>query len=133
MGSAVPQQRIYDLEERTFKFAERSRNFLSKLPRTIINIEHVRQLARCTASVGANYVEANDALGKKDFSMKLKTSRREAKECIFWFRLLELNKNTALETERTFLLEEAQAIVRIFSAMLRNFQQKQLQTSKKAA
>ena len=69
----------YDLEERTFEFARRVRQFVKKLPRTICNIEDAKQLVRSSGSVGANYIEANEALGKKDFIMRAKISRKESK------------------------------------------------------
>ncbi len=68
--SATPGRRRYDLEERTYLFAKRVRAFVKKLPRTVCNIEDVRQLVRASGSVGANYIEANEALGKKDFRLK---------------------------------------------------------------
>jgi four helix bundle protein len=39
--------------------------------------------------VGANYIEANEALGKKDFLMRLRISRKEAKECAYFLRLIK--------------------------------------------
>jgi four helix bundle protein len=79
----------YDLEERTFLFAKRVRQFVKKLPRTVSNLEDVKQLVKASGSVGANYIEANEALGKKDFLMRLKISRKEAKESIYWLRLVD--------------------------------------------
>jgi four helix bundle protein len=79
----------YDLEDRTFEFAKASRAFVKKLPRTIANIEDAKQFIRASGSIGANYIEANEAIGKKDFMMKIKTCRREAKESGYWLRLLD--------------------------------------------
>jgi four helix bundle protein len=62
----------YDLEERTFEFARRVRAFVKLLLRTLANIEDVRQLIRASASVGANYIEANESLSKKDFLCRIK-------------------------------------------------------------
>jgi len=63
----------HDLEDRTYKFARRARAFLK-------NIEDGYQLMRASRSIGANYINANEALSKKDFLMKIKISRKEAKE-----------------------------------------------------
>jgi four helix bundle protein len=79
----------WDLEERTLKFAQESRAFVKGLPRTVANIEDVKQFVRASGSVGANYIEANEAIGKKDFVMKIKICRREAKESGYWLRLIE--------------------------------------------
>ena len=83
--------RPYDLEERTFEFAKAGRAFVKKLPRTIGNIEDAKQFIRASGSIGANYIEANESIGKKDFVMKIKTCRREAKESGYWLRLLDCN------------------------------------------
>ncbi len=58
---------VYDLEERTFKFAKDVRIFVKTLPKTIANIEDGKQLIKASGSVGANYIEANEALSKKRF------------------------------------------------------------------
>ncbi len=71
---------MYDLEERTFEFAKSVRLFVKNLPRTISTIEDGKQLIKSSGSVGANYLEANEALSKKDFLMRIKISRKEAKE-----------------------------------------------------
>jgi len=75
-----PKFQAYDLEERTFQFAKRARAFVKKLPRTISNIRDSGQLVDASGSVGANYIEANESLGKKDFLMHIKISLKEAKE-----------------------------------------------------
>ena len=62
----------YDLEERCFLFADRTNAYIRKLPKDIPNIENVRQLARSCGSVGANYIEANESLSKKDFVLRVK-------------------------------------------------------------
>src|SRR5206468_8733628 len=77
----------YDLEERTFQFAKVSRAFVKQLPRTVSNVEDAKQFIRAAGSIGANYIEANEAIGKKDFVMKIKICRREAKESRYWLRL----------------------------------------------
>lgn len=57
----------YDLETRTYEFAYQVRKFVKKLPRTIANAEDIKQVVRSSGSIGANYIEANEALSKKDF------------------------------------------------------------------
>ena len=76
----------YDLEDRTLKFAKDIRSFVNKLPKTIGNIEDGKQLIKASGSVGANYIEANEALSKKDFIKRIKISRKEAKESRYWLR-----------------------------------------------
>ena len=107
----------YDLEDRTFEFAKASRMFVKKLPRAIANIEDAKQLIRASGSIGANYIEANESIGKKDFVMKIRTCRREAKESGYWLRLLDCDGE--LESTRTKLLVEAQELMKIFGAIVR--------------
>ncbi len=107
----------YDLEERTAVFAERRRALVKRLPRTIGNVEDAKQFIRASGSIGANYIEANEAIGKKDFMMKIKICRREAKETCYWLRLLEVDDK--LEHERQQLSSEARELMKIFGAILR--------------
>lgn len=86
------ESKVYDLEERTKKFAWDIRQFVKKLPLTISNKEDVKQLIRSSGSVGANYIEANESLGKKDFLLRIRISRKEAKESVYWLSLLDLGK-----------------------------------------
>jgi len=83
----IQNSKQYDLEERTFQFAKRCRDFVKKLPRTISNIEYGRQLIRSSSSPASNYIEANECLGKKDFVHKIKICRKESKESRLWLRL----------------------------------------------
>lgn len=105
----------YDLEERTFKFAKRVRGFVEKLPKTVRNLEDGKQLIRSSGSIGANYIEANESLSKKDFLMRIMISRKEAKETEYWLRLIEVE---ALEKEKIELINEATQLRKIFGAIL---------------
>jgi four helix bundle protein len=111
---------VYDLEERTFKFAKEVRLFVKTIPKSVANHEDGRQLIRASGSVGANYIEANEALGKKDFLMRIRISRKEAKESHYWLRLIhetnELEKNC--ENECLRLMKEADELKKIFSSIL---------------
>ena len=80
-------QKIYDLEERANKFADRVTDYVLKLPKTTPNVEYGRQLVRSGGSVGANYIEASEGLGVKDFDLHIKISKKEAKESRHWLRL----------------------------------------------
>ena len=71
----IRNSKQYDLEERTERFALWVREFVSKLTKTVANIEDIKQVVRSSGSVGANYIEANEALSKKDFVMRIKISR----------------------------------------------------------
>jgi len=107
----------YDLEERTFNFARSVVYFCKKLPKSVIEGEIAKQLVRAATSVGANYIEANEALGKKDFLMRIKICRKEAKESGYWLRLLEVS-NTDLRQEQEMLLKESTELTKISSSIL---------------
>ena len=108
----------YDLEDRTLEFAKEVREFVRKLPKTIINLEDSKQLIRSSGSVGANYIEANESLGKKDFLMRIKICRKEAKESKYWLNLINV-ENDKLEKERKKLIQESTELTNIFGAILR--------------
>ncbi|HEA47028.1 MAG TPA: four helix bundle protein [bacterium] len=111
-----PKQRRYDLEERTFLFAKRVNKYVNKLPRTISNIENGKQLVRAAGSVGANYIEANEALSKKDFTMRIKICRKESKEGRYWLRLTEPLKDE--QKEKDSLIQESTELMKIFGSIL---------------
>ncbi len=109
----------YDLEKRTLEFSKNIRVFVRKLPKTISNIEDGKQLVRSSGSMGANYIEANEALSKKDFVMRIKISRKESKETCYWLSLVDIAGDEALEKERQALLQEATELMMIFSSIMR--------------
>lgn len=117
---ATAESGKFDLENRTFRFAADVRRLIRQLPRTLYNREDARQLARSSGSVGANYIEANESLSKKDFRFRVKIARKEAKESRYWLRLLDLHGNTELEQERGQLVGESTELMNIFGAILRN-------------
>ncbi len=67
---------MYDLEDRTFNFAANIRLFCKSLTTPIINIDDIKQVIPSSGSIGANYIEANEPLGTKDFKMRLKIGRK---------------------------------------------------------
>ncbi len=105
-----------DLEERCLKFAARAGQYIRKLPKDIPNIEQGKQLARSSGSVGANYIEANESLGKKDCAMRMKISKKEAKESRYWLRLTLPLESEAEEKER--LIQECNELMKIFGAIV---------------
>ena len=113
-----PNSEQYDLEARTLKFAQRVRSFIKILPKTTGNIEDGKQVIRSSGSIGANYIEANESLSKKDFQMRIKISRKEAKETMYWLQLLDTNHQEAPDKERQLLLKEATELMLIFGSIL---------------
>ncbi|WP_445957668.1 four helix bundle protein [Yeosuana sp.] len=105
------------MEERSYLFAKNCRFTIQKLQKTISNIEDGKQLIRSSGSIAANYIEANEKLGDKDFKFRLKIARKEAKETVLWLKLLkDLNYN--FENELAELLIEAEELRKILSAII---------------
>jgi four helix bundle protein len=109
---------VYDLEARTFQFAKRICLFCKKLPRTVSNLEYVKQVIRASGSVGSNYIEANESLSKKDFIFRIKICRKEAKENAYWLKLIQETNPPEFEKETMFLFNEANELKKIFSAII---------------
>lgn len=108
----------YDLEDRTLEFAKTIRNFVERVPKSAANIEYTKQLIRSSGSIGANYIEANEALSKKDFLLRAKICRKEAKESRFWLRLIDIGKDEKQEKERLTLQGEVTELLKIFSSII---------------
>jgi four helix bundle protein len=106
----------YDLEDRTLKFAKRVAALVNGLPKSMTNLEYGKQLARSAGSVGANYREANEALSKKDFVLRVKICKKEAKESSYWLELISCSLDT--EDERKKLVQESIELMKIFGAIL---------------
>ncbi|HNU96584.1 MAG TPA: four helix bundle protein [Candidatus Magasanikbacteria bacterium] len=115
MSQTNSKQYDYDLENRTFEFARRVRLLVKQLAKTAANIEDGKQLIRSSGSVGANYIEANESFSRKDFFMRIKICRKEAKESNYWLRLLEMQS-----AEKDYLTNEAKELTNIFGAIIRN-------------
>jgi four helix bundle protein len=107
-----------ELEARFEKYAMKVRDFCTNLKWNIINLEYIRQLIRASSSVGANYTEASDDLGRADEKMKIKISRREAKESVFFLKLVLVYDDITLEKERQLLIDEGTQIRKILSSII---------------
>ena len=112
-----------ELEIRFHNFSKRVRDFCLELKWNIINSEYIKQVIRSSGSVAANYIEASDDLGKLDEKMKIKIARRESKESIHWLDLVLTYENKELEKERMTLIDEAEQIKRILSAIINKLDQ----------
>lgn len=114
----IKNTKIYDLEERTYKFAARCRDLVQRLPKTISNLEYGKQLVRSSGSQAANYIEANEALSKKDFAHRVKICRKEAKESRLWLKLYEIGEKAELKEEKDDLIREAVELTKIFNSIV---------------
>jgi four helix bundle protein len=114
--SKTQKSKLYDLGERTLRFARMVRKYVKDLPKSLGNIEDARQLVKASGSVGANYIEAEEALSRKDFVMRIKKSRKEAKESGYWLELTEPKEEGM--TEKQKLITEATELMKIFGSIV---------------
>lgn len=114
----------FDLEDRTYIFAREVREFVRSISKNVANIEDGKQLVRSSGSVGANYIEANESFSKKDFIMRIKISRKEAKESNYWLKLVDVGHSEMLEEKRRKLCQESLELMNIFGAIIRKSEAK---------
>jgi four helix bundle protein len=112
-------KQVFDLEERTGAFGEAVIAFAKRVPVNDVTRPLIGQVVRAGTSIGANYVEADDADSKKDFKFKIGLCRREAKETKHWLRMVAAAVPELREDARP-LWREAQEFNLIFSAIRRN-------------
>ncbi len=112
----MTEARQFDLATRTATFASECRTLIKHVSKHVSNIEDAKQLARSSGSVAANYLEADEALSKKDFTMRIKICRKEARESRLWLTLLEVGSD--YEEQRKKLQQEAYELVKIFNAIV---------------
>jgi four helix bundle protein len=114
----IQNSKQYDLEERTFQFAKNIAFYVKELPKNMSNLEYGKQIVKASGSIGANYIEANESLSKKDFLMRIKICRKEAKESAYWLRLIVEINDEKYKQEGKKLLQEALELKKIFSSIL---------------
>src|SRR5207244_8359858 len=81
-------KRVYDLEERTARFGEAVIDFAKTIPQSAVTNRIISQLVGAGTSVGANYLEADDAVSKKEFLKNIGTCRKEALETKHFLRMI---------------------------------------------
>ena len=108
----------FDLEERTAHFGEAIIGFAKKVPRNVVTLPLIDQLVRSAPSVGANYCEADDAVSKKEFRVKIGTCKKEAREAKYWLRMIAAAEDGTKEAARP-LWQEAKERHLIFAAIYR--------------
>lgn len=107
-------KRKYDLEDRTFLFAQNVIQYVNGITKNLANVEIAKQVIRSSGSVGANYIEANESLSRKDFIYRIKLCRKEAKESTFWLKLIESSEYSIQKK----LIQESMELTKIFGSIL---------------
>ena len=111
--------RVYDLEERTARFGEAIIDFVKQIPQDAVTSRLISQLVGAATSVGANYVEADDAVSKKEFLKNIGTCRKEARETKHFLRMI-VRAVPELKPQTRTLWLEAKELNLIFSKIWRS-------------
>lgn len=112
----IKNTKRYDLEDRTLEYAKKVYRYIKGLSKDIGNHEIAKQLIRAAGSVGANYIEANEAISKKDFVLRIKICRKEAKESGYWLKLSE--PSMSMIDDKNRLIQESLELTKIFGSIL---------------
>ena len=118
---SVNGRRTFDLEERTARFGEAIIDFAKKVPLSPVTRRLVDQLIGAGTSVGANYCEADDAVSKKEFRLKIGTCKKEARETKFFLRMVA-RAVPELRDEAARHWQEAKELHAIFAKIYRSSQ-----------
>lgn len=118
----IPNQNVlnskrYDMEDRTLEFSKDLIRLVKSLPKDNINQILGNQAIRSGTSIGANYREANETETKKDFQFRLRISRKEAKETVYWLNLI-IEANPQLKEEIQPILQESMELLKILAAII---------------
>ena len=115
----------YDLEERTARFGENVIDFVKSMQKSLVMNPLVNQIVRSATSIGANYMEANQASSRKDFRNKIYICKKEANETKHWLRMIS-RANPEKADECRKLWGEAQELTLIFSKIVTSLNEKEL-------
>jgi len=118
-----PNDKKYDLQERTAGFGENIIEFAKTIRRNEINRPLISQIIRSGTSIGANYMEADGAESKRDFQHKIAICKKESKETTHWLRMIA-KADSELTHDCRSLWQEAQELTLIFSSIIRTSKNK---------
>ena len=118
-SSKEPRLSGYDLEERTALLGEAVIEFARSLKETAVTRPLISQIVRSGTSVGANHIEADDAVSQKEFILKIGTCRKEARETKHRIRMIVKGSPEHRESAKP-LWREANELHLIFSKIRRS-------------
>lgn len=113
-------KKVYDLDKRTLMFARSCKDFVKMLEKSIAHIEYSKQLIRSSGSVAANYIEASEAISRKDFFHRIRICRKEAKESCLWLRLCFDDASSSLI--QNGLIQESTELTKIFGSIIDRYE-----------
>lgn len=118
-----PNNKKYDLEERTAVFGENIIKLTRKIKKETITTPIITQLVKCGTSVGANYCEADDVESGQDFKHKIGICKKESRECKHFLRMLAIACPEHLDEIRKLWIE-AKELNLIFNTIYRSIKKK---------
>lgn len=113
-GLSKPQ----DIAERVFIFATRVLKMTTQLPRNSINMVLINQIIHSATSIGANIEEARGAHTKTDFTYGMNIAKKEARETLYWLRLI-VEMNPVFSNKLELLLKENEEVIKILTAIVK--------------
>jgi len=114
-----------ELENRCLRFAKNVRELIKKTDLNLTNKVYAQQFVRYSSSIGANYIEANEKFSLKDCIFRMKISRKEAKETIYWLNLIEFTNGKQQE----LIHQEAIELKKILSSIIIKLEEKKKLTN----
>jgi four helix bundle protein len=108
----------YDLEERTALFGESVIRLAKKIPQGPGTNRLIDQFVGAGTSVGAIYMEASETVSRKDFKYAISRYVKEAKEALFFLRMIA-SAEPQLAEEARQLYRECRELHLIFASMYR--------------
>lgn len=107
-----------DIGERVFDFVVRVLKMTQSLPKTYVNVAIINQIIRSVTSIGANIEEARGAHTKTDFTYGMNIAKKEARETIYWLKLI-VEMNSSFSSRLNLLLQENEEIIKILTASVK--------------
>mgnify|MGYP001615960465 CR=1 FL=1 len=112
-----------DLHERIFRWVISCLKLIRSIPRDVISIVIIQQLAKSCTSVGANDQEATTSSSDKDFISKYQIAKKELSESIYLLKILQ-DLYPSLDVK--IQLGEAIELLKIVSKIILNVKQRQV-------
>lgn len=109
------------IKEKSFEFALMAVEIYKLL---LSKNEYVlsRQFFKCATSIGANVEEALAGYSKKDFSAKMSIASKEAREALYWLKLIKASG--FVDFDFSNLIEENERLIRILTSIVKTTQSK---------
>jgi four helix bundle protein len=110
------------IQTKTFEFALRITKLCKSLQKSTEYMAS-KQLFRSGTSIGANVEEALAGQSRKDFVSKMSIALKEARETLYWLRLLQ--ESQLVEGDYSVLIAEIKEIILILTSIVKTTVERQ--------